>query len=292
MALKRMRCERQFECLENRCYLSSVGWDGPGRGSADLNYYIGKAPSYLGQPTVEAAFERALSAWSDVVDITFTQTPTVGRRDSIDFTFGRIDGSGGTLAQAYLPDDVNSARIAGDIQFDTSETWEVGNGQGNRAFDLVLVAVHEIGHALGLEHSRRAGSVMGSTVSPSQAFTKLAAADVDAALSLYAAADKPGTTVNTTPTTPTSSGGTTTQQPTGPGGTGSNLPRGPMGLPWLRPFGPQRRLPRSWDFSQFTSQWANTIIFANTNLEGMTWSILTELSRWTPQKTTSFRIWA
>ena len=163
MTPKRMRRARQFECLENRCYLSSVGWDGPGRGSAELTYYIGKAPSYLGQARAEAAIERALSTWSDVVDITFTQTPTAGRRDSIDFTFGRIDGSGGTLAQAYLPDDVNSARIAGDVQFDTSETWEVGNGQGTRAFDLLLVAVHEIGHALGLEHSRGVGSVMGSS---------------------------------------------------------------------------------------------------------------------------------
>ncbi len=291
MKPKQLRRDRQFECLESRCYLSSVGWDGPGRGTADLTYYIGNVPSYLGRPAVEAAIKRALTTWSDVVDVNFTQTSTAGRRDSIDFTFGRIDGSGGTLAQAYLPDDVNAARIAGDVQFDSSEVWEVGNSQGSRAFDLLLVAVHEIGHAIGLEHSRGSGSVMGSTVSPTQAFRKLSAADVDAALALYAADDAGTTPADTPQTNSTTPGGTTTEQPTSPGGTGSNLPGLPTGKPWFRWFGPQRRIPRSWDFSQFTAQWANTIIFANPNLDGLNWSFLTGLSRSAPRNFTTFQIW-
>ena len=186
----------KFERLETRDLLSSVGWDGPGRGAAELTYYIGEGPSYLTDSQVESAVETALDAWAEVVDVTFTQTNIPNQRDSIDFSFRRIDGAGGTLAQAYLPDDVNRSIIAGDVQFDTSERWELGNSQGRSAFDLVLVAVHEVGHALGIEHSHVGSSVMAPSVSSSQTFTRLHSADIDAALDIYA---EPAAIVSNTP---------------------------------------------------------------------------------------------
>ncbi len=207
------------ETLEiRRCLAASLGWDGPGQGSADLSYYIGPAPAGLSQAAVESAIETALQVWSDVIDVDFTQTSQRNLRDSLDFSFQRIDGSGRTLAQAYLPDDVNSARIAGDVEFDSSEQWEIGNALGRRAFDLVQVAVHEIGHALGIDHLNVSGSVMAPYVSPSQQFTGLTAADVDAALALYAAAPSSSTPVETpaeTEQTDTTAG-TTTENPATP----------------------------------------------------------------------------
>lgn len=193
MAKKNRRQNRRkprhgFEQLEPRRLLASVGWDGVGQGAVELNYYLGEAPVQIGQATFESVIEQALEAWSDVADITFTETTTPGQVDSLDIAFASLDGSGGVLAQAYFPDDVNGSTIAGDIQFDTSENWEVGNAQGSQAFDLLYVAVHEIGHALGLEHSTIVGSVLKGSVSANQEFTSLADSDRDAALSLYAPA--------------------------------------------------------------------------------------------------------
>jgi hypothetical protein len=185
---------------------ASVGWDGAGRNSATLSYHVGEVPANVGvsQSQFEAAVESALAAWSAVAAITFTQTAVAGQNDALDFTFARLDGSGGTLAQAYFPDDVNPARIAGDVQFDSSEQWEVGNARGGSAFDLLAVAVHEIGHAVGLEHSRAAGSIMADSVSASAAFSLLAATDKSAILQLYAAQQASSTTnpTNTSPSTP------------------------------------------------------------------------------------------
>ena len=199
-----------YQLLESKRMLASVGWDGVGQGSAELTYFVGEAPAEVGQETFENVIEQALDVWSEVVDVTFTQTDFANQRDSLDITFRSLDGAGGTLAQAYFPDDVNRARIAGDIQFDSAENWEVGNDLGSRATDLLFVAVHEIGHALGLEHSDVNGSVLEASVSPNQFFTSLDDDDRDAALALYAPA-----VISVNPVDPIDTG-TTTEDPLTP----------------------------------------------------------------------------
>ena len=188
---QRRKTSSTYQTLESRNMLASVGFDGAGQGSADLTYFLGEAPEDVGQDLFESTIESALKVWSDVADISFTETSQAGLRDSLDITFRQLDGAGGTLAQAYFPDDVNPQRIAGDVQFDSAESWEVGNAQGSQAFDLLHVAVHEIGHALGLEHDTTRGSVLEATVSPQTQFTSLDQSDIDAILELYAPAETP-----------------------------------------------------------------------------------------------------
>lgn len=203
------------ESLEERRVLAaSVGWDGPGAGSAQLSYYIGQAPSGISQATFETAIKTALKSWSDVAAITFVQTNRAGLNNSLDFTAQAIDGSGGTLAEAYFPSDVNRGSIAGDVEFDSAEKWEIGNASGSSAFDLVLVAAHEIGHALGLDHSSNPSAVLYPSVSASQSFNGLSSADISAIRSLYAASGSSTTGTTSSGTTNTGTTGTTNTVPT------------------------------------------------------------------------------
>ena len=66
-----------------------------------------------------------------------------------------FDKQWGMLAHAFFPSD-------GRVHFDEAESWTVGGGRGT---DLLWVAVHEIGHSLGLQHSNVRGTIMWPTYS-------------------------------------------------------------------------------------------------------------------------------
>ena len=121
----------------------------------------------LSATVLEAAIEEALQVWSAVSPLRFTEAVDSGPAPSdtgylagttpqLRFGHHYIDGGDGAnvLAHAYFP---STNGIGGDLHFDNSNTWTTHPSSG---IDIIEVATHEIGHALGIDHEETNTAIM------------------------------------------------------------------------------------------------------------------------------------
>lgn len=131
-------------------------------GKTNLTFAFQNYTDNLSKSEIVNAIRKAFESWSISCFLTFTET--TGYADIIiKFAKGEhgdgspFDGPNGTLAHGFFPPP-NGGDLAGDIHFDSDETWSLNNPP--TGYDLWSVALHEIGHALGLTHSNVVESVM------------------------------------------------------------------------------------------------------------------------------------
>ncbi|CAL8139064.1 unnamed protein product [Orchesella dallaii] len=114
----------------------------------------------IGRLHIHSQIDKAFSLWrAAAANVYFSRQQSNELEADIKIFFGSrehgdgyaFDGQGGTLAHAFYP------RFGGDIHFDDDESWSIESKVG---INLFQVTVHEIGHSIGLGHSKIRGSVM------------------------------------------------------------------------------------------------------------------------------------
>jgi hypothetical protein len=150
--------------------------------TTDLTYFIVNCPSSISCNTAHQAIRQSFQSWAEFTPLTFTE---VSDERAADILLGwsnrgpELGYIGDVLAYATFPSD------GGDVTFDDSEPWSAFDGG---EFDLELVATHEIGHALGLDHSDDPQSLMYPVLTPYT--TGINQTDIDAIQSLYGFPDR------------------------------------------------------------------------------------------------------
>ncbi|KAL1202625.1 Metalloendoproteinase 5-MMP [Cardamine amara subsp. amara] len=155
----------------------------------DLTYAF--VPQNILTDDVKSVFARAFTRWAEVTPLNFTRSESLlGADIVIGFFTGEhgdgepFDGPMGTLAHASSPP-------SGMLHLDGDEDWLISDGGISRRIlpvavvDLESVAVHEIGHLLGLGHSSVEDAIMFPAISGGDRKVELAKDDIEGIQHLY-----------------------------------------------------------------------------------------------------------
>ena len=100
-----------------------------------------------------AAIKRAFLKWQLVIPVKFKWIPNTEYAD-ITIIFSKTDSYFQTRPNALAYAYIGTTTQEIDLVFNESYTWVLNREVGNNKYDAEIVAIHEIGHVLGLQHSQ------------------------------------------------------------------------------------------------------------------------------------------
>ncbi|XP_058059920.1 matrix metalloproteinase-2-like [Anopheles bellator] len=129
-----------------------------------ITYFIANWSSKVGEESVARFMAKAFGEWSKYSKLRFVRVYDPSADIIVGFGSGHhgdnypFDGPGNILAHAFYPYEMNA--YGGDIHFDEDENWKENSTHLSEGVDFYSVAIHELGHSLGLAHSPVYSSLM------------------------------------------------------------------------------------------------------------------------------------
>lgn len=194
---------------------------------SNLTFFIANTSNDFSSDQQRQIIRQAFDTWAAVTPLVFTEVTTASQADLV-VGFGRgghcdlyqlagsscsaqaqFDGPGNMLAHCYYPPPVGGP-TPGDCHFDDDEGFSA-DPTGRSGVPLLAVAVHELGHGLGLDHNPNdINAIMYPSYNPSNVKTTLGSDDIAGIQALYGARNgtSPPATPQQPPTNPPQNPGT------------------------------------------------------------------------------------
>ncbi|XP_022741449.1 metalloendoproteinase 1-like [Durio zibethinus] len=171
----------EFDMVANYTFFNGM----PRWNTRQLTYTFRSSAQVISVQQLRPIIARAFQRWAAVSGFTFQEAPLFTQADIV-IGFHRLfhwdgypfDGPGNVLAHAFAPQD-------GRLHYDADENWSTTNLTTINQIDLESVAVHEIGHILGLGHSQDPRAIMFAYYMPGTIKRNLGQDDIDGIRALY-----------------------------------------------------------------------------------------------------------